>query len=264
MSRVTAAIEAAQAAGRAALVGYLPLGFPDIETSVAAAVTLVESGADIIELGPPYSDPVMDGAVIQEATTIALQNGFRVRDIFPAIKAISERVAAPILVMSYWNLILQYGVDRFAADLRDAGGAGLITPDITPEFAGEWIAAAEKYDLDRVFLAAQTSTDERLQLIAENSRGFVYAVSTMGITGAREELDAAAESLVQRLRAAGAKHVCVGIGITNAAHVKAVAGYADGAIVGTALVKALRDGGIDRLSSVAAELATGTKRLHNS
>lgn len=242
------------------LVAYLPVGFPDIETSIEAAVALAENGADIIELGPPYSDPVMDGVVIQEATQAALAAGFRLKDLFPAVRAITGRIDVPVLVMSYWNPIWQYGVDRYADDLLAAGGAGIITPDITPEAAGEWIAASVRTGLDRIFLAAPTSTDERLDLIVANSTGFVYTVSTMGITGERAELDTAARTLVGRLREHGAQHACVGIGISTPDQVSGVIEYADGAIVGTALVRALRDGGVEGLSEVVRSLAAGTSR----
>lgn len=259
-SRVAAAIDTARADGRGALIGYLPLGFPDLQASIDAAVTLAENGADILELGPPYSDPVMDGTVIQEATQTALANGFRLRDTFTAVRAITERVDVPVLVMTYWNPVLQYGVDRYADDLLDAGGAGLITPDITPDAASEWIAASERTGLDRVFLAAPTSTDERLELIVRSSTGFVYTVSTMGITGERAELDAAARALVARLRDHGAEHACVGIGISTPAQVAGVLEYADGAIVGTALVRALRDGGSDALAEFTRSLSAGAAR----
>lgn len=259
-SRVEQAIARAHAEGRGVLVGYLPVGFPDLETSIEAAVALAENGVDIIELGPPYSDPVMDGVVIQEATQAALAAGFRLKDLFPAIRAITERIDIPVLVMSYWNPIWQYGVDSYADDLLAAGGAGIITPDITPEAAGEWIAASTRTGLDRIFLAAPTSTDERLDLVVANSTGFVYTVSTMGITGERTELDAAARTLVARLRERGAKYACVGIGISTPDQVTGVIEYADGAIVGTALVRALRDGGVEGLSEIVRALAAGTSR----
>lgn len=259
-SRVAAAIDAAHAQGRGAFVGYLPLGFPDLQTSIEAAVTLAESGADILELGPPYSDPVMDGTVIQEATQAALAAGFRLRDTFTAVREITRRVDVPVLVMTYWNPVTQYGVDRFADDLHSAGGAGLITPDITPDSAGEWIAASERTGLDRVFLAAPTSSDERLDMIVSASTGFVYTVSTMGITGERTELDAAARRLVERMRsrATGPLRACVGIGISTPDQVGGVLQYADGAIVGTALVRALRDGGLEGLGEAARALSAGT------
>ncbi len=259
-SRVAAAIDAAQAQGRGALVGYLPLGCPDLKTSIDAAVALAENGADVLELGPPYSDPVMDGTVIQEATQTALARGFKLRDTFTAVREITARVDVPVLVMTYWNPVMQYGVDRYADDLLAAGGAGLITPDITPDAAAEWIRASERTGLDRVFLAAPTSTDERLDLIAAQSTGFVYTVSTMGITGERAQLDAAARTLVERLRDRGVSHACVGIGISTAEPVSGVLEYADGAIVGTALVRALRDGGVEGLAAEAQRLSRGTRR----
>ena len=183
---------------KGALVAYLPVGFPTLDESVEAAVALVEHGVDVLELGLPYSDPVMDGPVIQAATQRALANGFRVAHGFEAVRRITERTDAPVLIMTYWNPVVQYGVDRFADDLAAAGGAGLITPDLIPDEAEEWIAASERTGLDRVFLAAPTSTDTRIRQAVEASRGFVYAVSTMGITGARSDVD-------QGVRTTGAK-----------------------------------------------------------
>lgn len=258
MSRVEDLIAAKRAAGTGALVGYLPVGFPDLQTSIDAAVALVENGVDILELGLPYSDPVMDGPVIQKATQTALAAGFRLAYAFDAVAAITSRVDAPALVMTYWNPVLQYGVDRFADDLAAAGGAGLITPDLVPDEAAGWFAASDRTGLDRVFLAAPSSTDERLHQAVESSRGFVYAVSTMGITGARADVDQAARSLVARLRDAGATSTCVGVGISTGEQVREVLGYADGAIVGSALVAALADGGVPAVARAAAALAAGT------
>ena len=257
-SRVEAAIRAANNAGRGALVTYLPAGFPSIDESIEAVVALAESGADVIELGIPYSDPVMDGVVIQRATNAALENGFRVRHVFDIVRAVTARTSVPILVMTYWNPVVQYGVDRFAADLSAAGGAGLITPDLIPDEAAEWIAASEAHHLDRVFLAAPSSTDERLASAVSKSRGFVYAVSTMGITGAREDLDAAARTLVERLHSVGADSVCVGIGISTPEQVSSVGSYANGAIVGSLLVNALATDGVAGVRAVTTALATGT------
>jgi len=257
-SRLAEAIDAAHAAGRGAFVGYLPLGYPDLRTSIEAAVALAQNGADVIELGPPYSDPVMDGPVIQEATNVALEAGFKIRDLFPAVREITERGGVPVAIMVYWNLVVQYGVARFADDLAAAGGAGLITPDIAPDAAAEWIAESTRTGLDRVFLAAPTSSDERLEMIVRDSTGFIYTVSTMGITGERDELDAAARTLVARLRSHGAEHCCVGIGISTPEQIAETVTYADGAIVGTALVRALRDGGVKGLAETARALAAGT------
>jgi tryptophan synthase alpha chain len=243
-----------------ALIGYLPAGFPDLQTSIDAAVAIAENGVDVIELGLPYSDPVMDGTVIQAATQKALANGFRLRDGFTAVREITSRVDVPVLVMTYWNPVVQYGVERFADDLVAAGGAGLITPDLIPDEGADWLAASDRTGLDRVFLAAPSSTEARLRQAVEVSRGFVYAVSTMGITGARSDVDSAARSLVARLRDAGAASACVGLGISTADQVAEVLGYADGAIVGSALVKALADGGVERVAEVAAELSKGTAK----
>jgi tryptophan synthase alpha chain len=257
VSRVAEVIAARKTSGSGALVGYLPVGYPDLATSIEAAVALAENGVDILELGLPYSDPVMDGVVIQKATQHALAGGFRLRHGFEAVAAITARVNIPILLMTYWNPVVQFGVDRFADELVAAGGAGLITPDLVPDEASAWLATSERAGLDRVFLAAPSSTDARLQQAVQSSRGFVYAVSTMGITGARADVDSAARGLVARLRTAGATSTCVGIGISTPDQVREVLAYADGAIVGSHLVAALADGGVDAVGRAAAHLATG-------
>lgn len=245
--------------GSGALIGYLPVGFPDLPTSIDAAVALVENGVDILELGLPYSDPVMDGVGIQRATQAALANGFKIRHGFEAVAAITQRVSAPVLLMTYWNPVVQFGIEKFAVELKGVGGAGLITPDLIPDEAGEWLEISDKFALDRVFLAAPSSTDARLKQAVENSRGFTYAVSTMGITGERAEVDAAARSLIARLRSAGATSACVGVGISTAEQVREVLGYADGAIVGSALVSALAEGGVAAVARAAEALSSGTR-----
>ncbi|MBG6238069.1 tryptophan synthase alpha chain [Mycetocola sp. CAN_C7] len=262
MSTVASVLDARREAGSGALIGYLPVGFPTFDESVDAAVAIAENGVDIIELGLPYSDPVMDGPVIQKATQHALANGFKLRHGFEAVRAITDRVDVPVLVMTYWNPVVQYGVERFADDLVAAGGAGLITPDLIPDEGKDWLTASERTGLDRVFLAAPSSSDARLRQAVESSRGFVYAVSTMGITGARSDVDQAAKVLVARLREAGSLHSCVGLGISTAEQVREILGYADGAIVGSALVKALAEGGVDRVAAVARDLARGTLRAN--
>jgi tryptophan synthase alpha chain len=260
-SAVEATIARRRAAGRGALIGYLPVGFPSLTESIDAAVALASNGVDVIELGLPYSDPVMDGPVIQAATQKALAGGFKLQHGFEAIAAITAQVDAPVLLMTYWNPVLQYGVDRFADDLLAAGGAGLITPDLIPDEADAWLGASERTGLDRVFLAAPSSSDARLVQAIEASRGFVYAVSTMGTTGARGAVDAAARILVDRLRAAGSTSACVGVGVSTPGQVREILAYADGAIVGSALVKALTDGGVAAVGVLAAELAAGTREL---
>jgi tryptophan synthase alpha chain len=256
-SAVENVIDRAAAAGRGVLIGYLPAGFPSVPASIEALIALAESGVDIIELGVPYSDPVMDGVVIQKATNASLENGFRLTQLFDIVRAVTAKVSTPILVMTYWNPVIQYGVDRFARDLKAAGGAGLITPDLIPDEAAEWLVASDAHELDRVFLAAPSSSTERLAAAVTHSRGFVYAVSTMGITGARADVDQAARVLVERLKAVGAPRVCVGVGISSGAQVTAVTHYAEGAIVGSHLVSALTDGGTDALTAVTLELASG-------
>lgn len=258
MSKTAEALKAKKSSGKGALVGYFPAGYPTLKDSIDACIAMCESGIDVLELGVPYSDPVMDGLVIQEATGEALEKGFRLAQTFEAVAAITAAVDTPVLVMTYWNPVLRYGVEKFAADLKAAGGAGLITPDLIPDEAGEWLAVSDKYALDRVFLSAPTSSTERVKRSCELSRGFVYAVSTMGITGARDEVDALAKKVVANIKsAAPQQNAAVGIGISTAKQVAEVNEYADGAIVGSAFVKAYAEGGIDALKAKVVELAAG-------
>lgn len=241
-----------------ALIGYLPVGYPDVETSLEAMVALARGGCDIVEVGMPYSDPGMDGPVIQHAAEVALAGGVRTEDLFRAVSAVKEAGALPV-VMTYWNIVYQYGVDAFAARLADSGGAGIITPDLLPDEAGDWIAASDTYGLSRIFLAAPSSTPERLATIVAGATGFVYAASTMGVTGTRESVDTQARGLVDRLRQAGARRVCVGLGVSTPAQVAQLAGYCDGVIVGSALVKELSAGGPGAVEKLVTELVAGTK-----
>lgn len=262
-SKTAARLDELRSEGRAALIGYLPLGFPDLAGSIAAATAMVEAGVDIIELGVPYSDPVMDGPIIQRAVEHALAGGVRVHDVFAAVEQIA-RTGAPVLVMTYWNPVMHYGVDAFARDLAAAGGAGLITPDLIPDEAAEWIAASDKHGLDRVFIVAPSSTPDRLASTAAASRGFVYAASTMGVTGERTTLGARAAALVADTRRAGAEHVCVGLGVSRPEQAADVGSYADGVIVGSALVRPLLEAdspaaGIAALAAVTAGLAAGVR-----
>ncbi len=257
-------IDACLAEGRPALVGYLPVGYPDVPSSIAAMTAMVDAGVDIVEIGLPYSDPLMDGPLIQRAAEGALAAGMRVDDVFTACQAVAD-AGAPALVMTYWNPVLRRGVDAFARDLAASGATGLITPDLIPDEAADWIAASDAYGLDRVFLVAPSSTPERLVRATAASRGFVYAASLMGVTGTRESVGTAAESLVARTRAVTDVPVCVGIGVSNGDQAAAVGAFADGVIVGSALVRTLVDAatpeeGIGRLRDVVADLAQGVRR----
>jgi tryptophan synthase alpha chain len=243
---------------RAALIGYLPTGYPDMRTSVDAMIALVESGCDLIEVGVPYSDPGMDGPTIARATEAALRGGVRVRDTLAAVEAISL-AGGRAVVMTYWNPVLRYGVDAFARDLASVGGHGLITPDLIPDEAQQWFAASDAHRLDRIFLVAPSSTRQRLVTTVEASRGFVYAASTMGVTGARAAVSQAAPKLVGRVKAVSDIPVGVGLGVRSGEQAAQIAGYADGVIVGSALVSALSDG-LAALRALTEELAAGVRQ----
>jgi tryptophan synthase alpha chain len=258
MSRLGPVFEACRKDDRAALIGYLPTGYPDVPTSVAGMVALVESGCDIVEVGVPYSDPGMDGPTIAKATEVALRGGVRVRDTLAAVEALSAAGGVAV-VMTYWNPVLRYGVDAFARDLAAAGGYGLITPDLIPDEAQQWLAASEEHHLDRIFLVAPSSTPQRLVTTVEASRGFVYAASTMGVTGARDAVSNAAPELVRRVKAVSDIPVGVGLGVRSREQAAEIGGYADGVIVGSALVSALSDG-LPALRALTAELATGVRQ----
>ena len=259
MSTVSTAFGKAAAEDRAALVGYLPAGFPDKQTAIRAALAMAEAGADVIEVGLPYSDPLIDGPVIAEAVHRALTSGTHVADVLRTVEALaSENI--PTLVMTYWNPVDRYGVRAFARDLHQAGGSGLITPDLTPDEAGPWLDASDEYGLDRVFLAAPSSTDERVAMIGGACRGFVYAASLMGITGTRDAVSSDAPALVKRVRQHTDLPVGVGLGISNAAQAAQVASFADGVIVGSAFVRRLDEQGIPALRDLTAELAAAVRR----
>lgn len=258
MSRLDELFATCRSEHRAALIGYLPVGFPSYAESVAAMVAMVEGGVDLVEVGVPYTDPGMDGPVIQVAVDAALRAGSRVAHVFDAVAAVSAH--APVVVMGYWNPVERYGPERFAKDLKAAGGSGAITPDLIPEEAGPWLEAACAHDLDPVFLVAPSSTDERIAVVGRTNRGFVYAASTMGVTGARSEVGNRAEQLVKRTRAQTELPVCVGLGVRNGDQAAEIARFADGVIVGSALVTALIDGGAPAVRRLAADLAEGVRR----
>ena len=256
--------------GRGALAGFLHVGYPTVDVSLRAIKVLTgdgeSEGVDLVEVGIPYSDPVMDGVTIQRAGTKALERGVRTRDAFAAVEAVSNS-GTPAVVMTYWNLVERYGVDRFARDLASAGGAGAITPDLTPDEAAEWMAVSDDHGLDRIFLVSPSSTQERLTSTLAACRGWVYATSLMGVTGPRAQTSTAAPELVRRVREVDpAALVGVGLGVSNGAQAREVTTFADLAIVGSALVKTLLDAedagrpeDLSGLRALVADLAAGVR-----
>lgn len=258
MSRLGPILRQCRSENRAALVGYLPAGYPSVEASADAFLALLDAGCDIVEIGIPYSDPVMDGVVIQASADAALRAGFRLRDLFGMLETVAG-AGGPAVIMTYYNPIYRYGVEAFARDVAAAGGLGVITPDLIPDEAGDWLAAASTHDLDRIFLVAPSSTPSRLAATAAACRGFVYAASTMGVTGARESVSGAASDLVGRIRESGVDiPVGVGLGVRSGAQAAQVASFADAVIVGSAFVTAL-DAGQPALRALTAELAEGVR-----
>ncbi|MEU4739650.1 tryptophan synthase subunit alpha [Actinosynnema sp. NPDC023658] len=256
MSRLDPLFSACRAESRAALIGYLPAGYPTIEGSKDVLRAMVSSGCDLVEVGLPFSDPVMDGPTIQRAAEQALRGGFRVRDLFGVVESVAA-AGGRAVVMTYWNPVLAYGADRFARDLAAAGGLGVITPDLVPDEGAEWIAATDAHDLDRIFLVAPSSTEERIDLTARSSRGFLYATSVMGVTGARDMVSSAAPALVKRVREHTDMPIGVGLGVRNGVQAAELAAFADGVIVGSAFVSAVQD---DTVAALTEELANGVRQ----
>jgi tryptophan synthase alpha chain len=268
VSRVSEAIRAANDQGRAALIVYLPAGFPDMATSQACLEAAAANGADLLEIGFPYSDPLMDGPIIQQANQTAMDAGYTPRDDLAMCRQLNARVDVPTLVMTYYNILWHYQApDRlqaFASDAAAAGLAGAIVPDLPVDESRDWLAAAAEADLATVFLVASTSSDHHLAAAARASDGFVYATSTLGVTGTRESLSERAGPLVARLRNVTSDPVCVGIGVSTAAHAETVARFADGVIVGSAAVRATADGGPAAVANLVSELAAGCRRGYAS
>lgn len=246
-----------RAEGRAALVGYLPAGYPSVAESTELMAATIDGGADLIEVGVPYSDPVMDGPTIQAAAGAALAGGFRLKQLFEVVESVSARGGRAV-VMTYWNPVHRYGVDAFARDLAAAGGLGMITPDLTPDEAGDWMIASDKHGLDRIFLVAPSSSGERLDLTARAASGFIYATAVMGVTGARETVGAGAAELVRRTREHTDLPIGVGLGVRSREQAAEVAGFADAVIVGSALISAAEQG-TDGVRRLAGELAEGVR-----
>ncbi len=264
MTTLAEAFARARAENRAALIGYLPAGFPTIPDSARLMRAMVEEGVDIVEVGLPYSDPLMDGPVIQAAADQALQAGTTPRDVIAVAGQVAESGAAAV-VMSYWNPIERYGVAEFAGELAAAGGSGVITPDLTPEESSAWTEATTEHGIDRIFLVAPSSTDERIARVAAECNGFVYAASTMGVTGARTSVSGAAPTLVARVKEATDLPVAVGLGVSTGDQAAEIAAYADGVIVGSAFIRLILEAdSVDeaevQVRTLARELAGGVRR----
>ncbi|QIP86983.1 tryptophan synthase subunit alpha [Streptomyces sp. Tu 2975] len=257
-------LAAARNEDRAALIAYLPAGFPTVDLGIDAVKAAFDGGADVVEVGLPHSDPVLDGPVIQTADDIALRGGVRIADVMRTVREAHAATGKPVLVMTYWNPIDRYGVERFTSELAEAGGAGCILPDLPVEEAGLWREHAEKHGLATVFVVAPSSKDARLAKITAAGSGFVYAASLMGVTGTRESVGEQAQDLVRRTRATTELPVCVGLGVSNPAQAAEVAAFADGVIVGSAFVKRMLDAPDDgaavaAVRELAGELARGVR-----
>ncbi|CUW27833.1 tryptophan synthase subunit alpha [Streptomyces reticuli] len=258
-------LAAAKAEGRSALIAYLPAGFPTVDGGIEAITAVLDGGADVVEVGLPHSDPVLDGPVIQTADDIALRGGVKIADVMRTVREAYRATGKPVLVMTYWNPIDRYGIERFTAELAEAGGAGCILPDLPVQESALWREHADKHGLATVFVVAPSSKDGRLAEITAAGSGFVYAASLMGVTGTRESVGAQAHDLVRRTRGTGTQlPVCVGLGVSNQAQAAEVAGFADGVIVGSAFVKRMLDApdhaaGIAAVRELAGELAKGVR-----
>jgi len=259
MSLLHDAFARAKSENRAALIAYLPAGYPTEDGAVACIAAMVEGGVDIVEIGFPYSDPVMDGPTIQDAVNISLEGGTKSATVINTVKRVAE-LGVPALVMSYWNPIERYGVDSFASDFHAAGGVGVITPDLTPEEAEEWILATNSNDVDRVFLVALSSSDERIAKVANATTGFIYAGAVMGVTGARTSISDAIEGLVAKVRRHSDLPVAVGLGVSTPEQAHEISQYADGVIVGSAFVTAIKQDGAAGAKALAQALSKGLAR----
>ena len=249
---------------RAAFIAYLPAGFPTVEKSKAAIEVLVKNGVDIVEIGFPYSDPIMDGPIIQEAADMALANGTGASEVLE-ILGFTTNLKVPAVVMTYWNPIEQYGISKFADAIKSANGSGVITPDLSLEEAKPWISESNRAGIDNIFVAAPSSLPERLNYVASACSGFVYAASLMGVTGTRTSVSSSAKDLVSRIRESVQTPVCVGLGVSTPEQAKEVASYADGVIVGSALIKVLLEQsdfetGLKELANLTKSLAEGIRQ----
>ena len=263
MSNLAQAFQKGEQENRALLIGYVSAGYPTVEKSIQIAQAMIKGGVDVLEVGVPYSDPVMDGPVIQRASEISLNNGTRTADVFKVVKAISNLV--PALVMTYWNPVEKYQTNKFAQALTEAGGIGLITPDLTVEESAPWIDISNQLELARVYVLAQSSTDERIIKVAQESSGFIYAASLMGVTGTRNSVSSGAQTLVERIRSHSNLPVAVGLGVSNKAQAAEVAKYANAVIVGSAFIKIIQEESdfniaLQQVENLAKDLRSGLSK----
>ncbi len=251
--------------GRAALIAYIPAGFPTITDCHRVIQAFIDGGVDAIEIGFPYSDPVMDGPTIQAAAVTALNNGTSASDVFDALE-VATKAGIPSVVMTYWNPIEKYGVDAFAAEIAARGGSGVIHPDLTIEESASWQSAVARSAINPIYVVALSTSDQRLADVSAQCGGFIYAASIMGVTGARASVSSGAQGLVERIRKVTDKPVAVGLGVSTREQAKDLAAYADGVIVGSAFVKAILDAptleeGLTKVTELARELALGVRGL---
>ena len=263
MTQLDSVMTKVRAENRAALIAYIPAGFPSQAGCAKAIQALAAAGVDAIEIGFPYSDPVMDGPVIQEAADISLKGGTSAADVFAALKIASSTGVAAV-VMTYWNPIEKYGVEKFAQAIADNGGSGVITPDLTIEESAGWLAATAKAQINPIYVVAPSTKVARLAEVTSKTSGFVYAASLMGVTGTRTSVSTGAADLVARVRSVTDLPISVGLGVSTREQAKSLAAYADGVIVGSAFIKLMLEAkseqeGLDSISHLAKELALGVR-----
>lgn len=254
MTRIGRRFEDLRREGRKAFIAFITAGDPTPDATARLALTLEAAGVDILELGVPFSDPMADGPSIQASSQRALEAGMTLDKLFEQVRLVRRQSQLPILLMSYLNPILHRGLDRFARECREAGVDGVLATDLSPEEAEEWKATAGRHGLDTIFLLAPTSTEARMRRVAELSSGFVYCISRTGVTGARSDLTEGLGELVQRIRSHTAQPIAVGFGISRPEHFEAVTKWADGAVVGSALVDVIaREAATGRLEEALTE-----------
>ena len=261
---LSALFEKTKRENRAALIGYVPAGFPSVEQCLDVVKSMVAGGVDAIEIGFPYSDPVMDGPIIQAAADQSLKNGTGASEVLSTVKEVAS-LNVPVVVMTYWNPIERFGAPAFAKAIAEAGGSGVITPDLTIEEAGSWRSAVKESAINSIFVVAPSTKDSRLASVTSECSGFIYAASLMGVTGTRTSVSSQAKDLVERIRKVSATPIAVGLGVSTPDQANEVAKYADGVIVGSAFIRQIQEAatfedGLKRVEELARSLAHGVRR----